>query len=184
MTHPDLPVTDPAYDAGERQALQEFLQSQRDMVAWKITDADRDVLQGPSTPTGLTALGLVRHLIDNERWWFRHRTAGEPGLTFFSSADDPDGEFTVPADATIGGLLADYASECQLADAAVAHRTLDQVGAIHPSTLRWVYLHMIEETARHLGHLDVLRELADGSTGSDPIQVAAEAVRLAAQAGS
>jgi hypothetical protein len=173
--HPDLPVTDPAYDAGEREMLGAFLQAQRDLVAWKLADADQAVLQSSTTPTGLSALGLIRHLIDNERWWFRHRSAGEPDLTFFSDDADPDGDFRVPADASLKGLLLDYAAECRAADESVADRSLDQIGAIHASTLRWVYLHMIEETSRHLGHIDVLRELADGSTGADPSMVAAQA---------
>lgn len=168
---------DPPFEADERTMLVAFLQSQRDLVAWKLADADQAALQSVSTPTGLTAMGLVRHLQDDERWWFRHRSAGEPGLTFFSTDDDPDGEFRVPAGATLAGVLADYVEECRLADEAVRDRALDQRSAIHDSTLRWVLLHMIEETARHLGHLDVLRELADGSTGSDPDQIAHEAAR-------
>lgn len=78
MTHPDLPVTDPEPTAGERAMLQQFLQAQRDLVAWKLADADFDALQGVATANGLAPLGVQHHLIEVERWWFRDRTAGEP----------------------------------------------------------------------------------------------------------
>jgi hypothetical protein len=174
VTHPDLPVTDPDPTAAERPMLQQFLQAQRDLVAWKLTDADSGALQAVATPSGLAPLGVLRHLIHVERWWFRHQTLGETDLAWDWTDDDPDGEYRVRPGETLASLLADYAAECVLADAGIAGRALDAVGVNCRSSLRWVYLHMIEETARHLGHIDLLRELADGSTGSDPLQVAGE----------
>ncbi len=182
VTHPDLTVTDPAPTADERTMLWEFLQSQRDLVAWKLADADFDALQGVATASGLAPLGVLRHLTTVERWWFRHQTAGEPGLVFDWTDDDPDGEYRVRPGETVASLLADYAAEAARCDAAVAARGLDEVGANCRFSLRWVCLHMIEETARHLGHIDLLRELADGSTGSDPLQVAGEAAAAEATA--
>jgi len=173
--HPDLPVTDPQATGDERTLLTEFLQAQRDLVAWKLADADFEALQRVATATGLAPLGVLRHLGHAERWWFRHQTAGEKDLSWDWTDDDPDGEYRLQPGETVASLLADYAAECRACDAAVSDRPLDAVGAECRFSLRWVYLHMIEETARHLGHLDLLREEADGSTGSDPMQVAGEA---------
>jgi hypothetical protein len=173
-SHPNLPVTDPRPTGDERTLLQEFLQAQRDLVAWKLADADFAALQRVATPTGLAPLGVLRHLTHVERWWFRHQTAGEPDLSWDWSDDDADGEYRLRPGETVASLLADYATEWRICDAAVAGRPLDAVGEHCPFSLRWVYLHMIEETSRHLGHIDLLREQADGSTGSDPLQVAGE----------
>ena len=185
MTHPVLPVTDPAPTADERTMLEQYLQAQRDMVAWKLADADFEALQAVSTASGLAPLGVLRHLAAVERWWFRERWTGEDGLSFDWTDEDPDGEYRIRPDETIASLLADYAAESRACDAAVADAPLDRVGVRCRGSLRWVYLHLIEETSRHLGHIDLLRELADGSTGSDPGQVAGElAARQAAQGGS
>ena len=168
MSHPDLHVTEPEPAGDERALLMQFLQAQRDLVAWKLADADFDALQSVSTASGLQPLGVLRHLITVERWWFRDRSAGETGLSYDWTDDDPDGEYRLQPGETVDSLLADYAAESRRCDAAVAQRSLDAVGEQCRFSLRWTYLHMIEETARHLGHIDLLRELADGSTGSEP----------------
>jgi hypothetical protein len=174
MEGPGPAVRDPAPAVDERTTLLDFLQSQRDIVSWKLDGASDDVLRSVSTPTGLTVHGLVRHLTDDERWWFRHRFAGEPELTYHWSEADRDADFRVEPDEPIADLLAEYVGECAASDHAIAGRDLAEVGADGRSSLRWVVLHMIEETARHLGHLDILREQADGSTGADPMQVKSE----------
>lgn len=167
---------------GERELLVAFLQAQRDLVAWKLAGADDRRLRAVLTPTGLGALGLVRHLTHVERWWFRDRFAGEAGLDYDWSDDDPDGEFWPRPGETLASILAGYAAESARCDRAVAGRQLDEVGADDRHSLRWVYLHLIEETARHLGHLDLLRERADGASGSDPGQVADQEPSGAARA--
>jgi len=114
-------------------------------------------------PSGLSLLGLIRHLTKVERAWFRQRFADErvealyPGNEDFSGID--------PARAA-----ADYArltEEWKQADAAAANASLDDT-FVHdgePMSLRMIYLHMIEEYARHIGHADLLRERIDGQTG-------------------
>ena len=155
----------------ERALLVAMLQRQRTLVAWKLHDCDDDVLRRTRTPGGMYAHGVVRHLENVERWWFREVFTGETGLAYDWTDDDPDGEFT--PDAPIGELLDAYADECARCDAAVASAGLEQLAVAAPPgrptpSLRWVYVHMIEETARHLGQLDLLRELADGVTGEQP----------------
>ena len=84
---------------------------------------------------------------------------------------DPDAEWRVPADMTMAGLLGDYAAESRRCDAVVMDAaSLDAVSAQRDMSLRWILLHLVEETARHLGHIDLLREQADGSTGEEPTQ--------------
>lgn len=152
----------------ERTALAAFLQRQRELVVWKVTGLPADALQDPSTPSGMTALGIVRHLSMVERIWFRDRVAHETDLRLVRSEQDWDEQFRIADGTTVEQVVADYAAECEAADRAIAGIPLDPVAAAQPS-LRWVYLHMIEETARHLGHLDLLRERADGMTGEEPV---------------
>jgi hypothetical protein len=161
-------VTDPAYRGDERTSLMGFLQRQRDLVAWKVSGAADDRLRSASTPSGMTAHGVVRHLTNVERHWFRDVFAGQDGLHYDFTDDDPDGDFHVPPDQTMADLLADYASETAKVDEVVATASLDDIAKRRPPSLRWIIQHMIEETARHLGHLDVLRERADGQVGEDP----------------
>jgi len=162
-------VAEPAHTGDERTALTGFLQRQRDLVAWKLAGVPEDALRAASTPSGLTGHGIVRHLANVERSWLRDVFAGETGLSFDWTPEDPDGELHVPADVPLAELLAGYAAESARCDAVVrAAASLDAVSVTGGYTLRWVLLHLVEETARHLGHLDLLRETADGATGEEP----------------
>jgi uncharacterized damage-inducible protein DinB len=153
----------------ERESLLEFLQRQRDLVAWKLQDAGDETLRAVGTGSGLTAHGVVRHLTNVERSWFRWVFADQPDLAFDYTDEDPDLDFKPPADVLMAQLLADYAAEQKRCDEVIlAADSLDDMGVNRQRTLRWILLHMIEETARHLGQLDILREQADGSTGERP----------------
>jgi len=120
-------------------------------------------------PSNLSLLGLVRHMAEVERGWFRRRVAEENVGFLYSSEEDPDGEFDHVDSADAERDLATYREEIAMARKAVANRDLDEV--IYHShrgvemNLRWVYTHMIEEYARHNGHADLLRQCIDGSTG-------------------
>jgi len=161
-------IADPAPWGDERTTLIGFLQRQRELVAWKLRDADDDALRSVSSPTGMTPHGLVRHLENVERSWIRDDFAGQPDLVFDWSDEDPDGEWHVPAGVPMASVLADYAAETARCDAVIAAASLDDRGVRRDFSLRWILLHLIEETARHLGHLDLLRENADGVTGEEP----------------
>lgn len=161
-------ATEPAHHGDERTAVTGFLQRQRDLVAWKVRGADDEALRGQATATGLTAHRVVRHLSNVERSWIRDVFAGEVGLGYNWTDKEPDGELRVPLDVTIEQLLADYATEAALCDAVVARSSLDDLSTTRGMTLRWILLHLVEETARHLGHLDLLREQADGAVGEEP----------------
>jgi uncharacterized damage-inducible protein DinB len=153
----------------ERESLLEFLQRQRDLVPWKLQDAADDALRAVRTPSGLTAHGVVLHLTNVERSWFRRVFADQPGLTFDYTEEDDDGDFKPAATVTMAELLADYAAETKRCDEVIlAAESLDDIAARRDKSLRWIMLHLIEETARHLGHLDLLREQADGVAGERP----------------
>jgi hypothetical protein len=162
-------VTEAAHVGDERTALTGFLQRQRDLVAWKVRAASGETLRSVSTPSGLSVHGVVRHLENVERYWFREAFAGEDGLRYDWTDEDGDAEWRVPVDVDMGTLLAAYAEETSRCDAVIeAASSLDDVSASRGFSLRWIIIHLIEETARHLGHLDLLRELADGEVGEEP----------------
>jgi uncharacterized damage-inducible protein DinB len=165
-------VTEPAHLGDERTTLLGFLQRQRDLVAWKVSEASDETLASVRMPSGLTLHGIVRHLTNVERSWFREFFAGETGLTFDSSDENPDGDFRAEG-VPMNDLLAAYAAETARCDEViVATPTLDATATssdgMYTFSLRWVMTHMIEETGRHLGHMDLLREQADGAVGEDP----------------
>ncbi|WP_432491343.1 DinB family protein [Kineococcus gypseus] len=162
-------ITEAAHHGDERTTVLGVLQRQRDLVAWKLRGAPEEALRAASTPSGMGPHGLVRHLTNVERSWLRGVFAGEEGLVYDWSEEDPDGEWRVPADVGMDRLLEDYAAETRRCDAVVTTASSLDVTARHRDlSLRWILLHLVEETARHLGHLDLLREQADGSTGEEP----------------
>lgn len=162
-------VAEAAHLGDERTTLVGFLQRQRDLVAWKLAGASDDTLRSVGSPTGITLHGVVRHLENVERSWFRETFAGEGDLRYDWTDDDTDGEWHVPDDVAMKDLLAAYAAEQARCDAVIAAApSLDAISAERGFSLRWIIGHLIEETARHLGHIDLLREQADGVTGEDP----------------
>jgi uncharacterized damage-inducible protein DinB len=163
-------VTEPAHLGDERTTLLGFLQRQRDLVAWKMRDASDETLASVRMPSGLTLHGIVRHLENVERGWFRDFFAGQTDLRYDATEEDPDAAFH-PEGIPMADLLAAYAVETALSDEVIAAApsldtiATDEDGAL---TLRWVIVHMIEETGRHIGHIDLLREQADGAVGDEP----------------
>jgi len=161
VERPDGPLTGP-----ERPMLQAFLDWQRATLLYKCADLTGEQLARRTIPpSGLSLLGLVRHMTRVERAWFRMRFAGEQ--VDYPFGGDPEAPFE-QADAS--RAAADYArltEEFKLADAAVANASLDDTFSHDGEvmSLRLIYLHMIEEYARHLGHADLLREQIDGATG-------------------
>ena len=166
-TVPDLPSTVPPRTGGERESLQGWLDFHRTTLQHKCAGLDHARLAERPVPTSsLSLLGLVRHLTDVERWWFRTNQAGEDVSGPYDPAAtglDFDGLDDTPAEEVFDLFRA----ECAAADAAVADLPLEATFTSPRGielNLRWVYLHMIEEYARHNGHADLLRELVDGTT--------------------
>ncbi|MFL6110716.1 MAG: DinB family protein [Catenulispora sp.] len=153
----------------ERESLDRFLDWYRETLLGKCAGLTGEQLASrPLASTTLSLLGTMRHMALNERWWFRRRFAGDESLEqIFSSDENPDGDWN---DGTAESAEADYGiylAEVDLARRATAGRALDEMfqGRSGVLTLRWLYLHMIEEYARHMGHVDLLREAIDGVTG-------------------
>jgi len=157
--------------AGERESLETWLDFHRATLLYKCQGLSAGQLaRRPVPPSTLSLLGLVRHMAEVERWWFRRLFAAQPGLgDLYISDDYPDGEFDLAQASGAAADLATFATECALAREAAAGRSLDETFGhprrAGPIDLRWVYAHMIEEYARHNGHADILREQIDGVTG-------------------
>jgi uncharacterized damage-inducible protein DinB len=156
--------------AGERRMLEGWLEFHRQTLLGKCSGLTAEQLrQRAVPPSKLSLLGLVRHLAEVERGWFRRRIAGEDVGYLYSSEDDPDGEFDHVEEADPERDFATFRQELDAARAAARGHPLDET--FHHSHLgvemsvRWVYLHMIEEYARHNGHADLLRERIDGRVG-------------------
>ncbi|WP_040478678.1 DinB family protein [Longispora albida] len=155
----------------EREQLTAMLAFYRETILRKCEGLTAEQLKTAPIPTStLTLLGLVRHLAECERWWFRSNAAGQGPSDLFCTDEFEDGDFDLVAEADAEADLATFRDECDLADEAIAHLDLDHTFApvFKPDTkisLRWVYLHMIDEYSRHCGHADVIRESIDGVTG-------------------
>ena len=162
--------TDPPAEADERTTLTSFLDFQRQTLAWKcdgLTDAQlRERIVPPSS---MSLLGLVRHMADVERGWFRRTLAGEDAPRMYYSDEDPDGDFDNVDDADVAEAFATWRAECERAREIVAATPTLEVTGTHrlgnKFSLRWILVHMIEEYARHNGHADLMRERIDGSVG-------------------
>jgi hypothetical protein len=157
--------------SAERAALEEWLGYQRATLLYKCSGLTGEQLSIRSVePSSMSLLGLIRHMAEVERSWFRRRLLNDPELPFLYFVpdvhDDADFDLTEPANAE-----EDYAvllNEIRWADEAAATKQLDDTFVHHRDQktydLRWVYIHMIEEYARHNGHADLLRERIDGKT--------------------
>ncbi|MGH2788250.1 MAG: DinB family protein [Actinomycetota bacterium] len=165
----------PPQVAGEVAALTAWLDYHRATLPWKLKGLDDEQLRRSMVPSGLSLLGLVKHLTAVEHVWFvmEFANTGEPHL--FESEDDPDLDFHVQEDETTEAIVTGYLRACERSrDVVAAATSLDETFRLVDRSdprhgqeidLRWILLHMIEETARHNGHADILRELIDGSTG-------------------
>ncbi|MFE7797366.1 DinB family protein [Nocardia sp. NPDC057440] len=169
-TAPDIDRSKTPLIADERPMLRTWLDFHRQTLLLKCAGLNSEQLkQRCVAPSSLSLLGLVRHMSEVERGWFRTGAGGEALDYLYCGTDNPDGDFDDILEADAAADFAAYRREVELADAAVADLPLDHT-FIHPRrpieySLRWVYVHMIEEYARHNGHADFLRERIDGVTG-------------------
>ena len=161
---------DPDKIAAERTALEQWLDYHRNTLLIKCAGLTSEQLkQRPIAPSNLSLLGLVRHLADVERGWLRQCAARQDVPDIYWTQEHPQADFDDIEDADAQADLALYQREVPQARAAVAGMSLDQVVPFPwggpDRDLRWIYLHMIEEYARHNGHADLIRECIDGTTG-------------------
>jgi Protein of unknown function (DUF664) len=168
-TAPQITRPYPPQAAAERATLEGYLEFHRATLLWKCAGLDGEQLARRSVPpSSLSLLGLVRHLAEAERAWFRREFRGERLNSPYARDGHPDAAFD---EAAAGGAKADYArlvEESALARQAVAGASLDDEfthAEFGRESLRGVFNHLIEEYARHNGHADLLRQCIDGATG-------------------
>jgi uncharacterized damage-inducible protein DinB len=169
-TPPDR--VDPPYLADERVLLETFLDFHRDTLLAKCAGLSGEQLAARSVaPSGLSLLGLLRHLTQVERYWWRQNWQGDLGPELYSTDDDEDADFHGTDPARADEDLEAFRAELAASRAEAARHDLDDVvtkrrgGVPTEISLRWVYIHLIEEYARHNGHADLIRESIDGVTG-------------------
>lgn len=155
--------------ADEATLLRGLLDWHRTTLLRKCAGLNGEQLAERSTPpSNLSLLGLVRHMAKVERFWFRSRFAGLPLEKLYSTHEQKDADFEALDPARAEEDYARLLEECRLADAVAAEASLDETfthdGEV--CSLRFVYVHMIGEYARHNGHADLLRERVDGATGA------------------
>ena len=149
----------------ERTALDDRLDFQRTTLLLKCGGlTPKELAEQPVPPSNLSLLGLIRHMSAVEAWF--HSYDGEPDHPFFWNyvLEETDGFGDIDVHRAADDL-ASYHASVERSRQAVAERELDEAIPGEDYTLRWVYLHMIEEYARHNGHADLLRERIDGTTG-------------------
>ena len=169
------PVDDPREGGprlgGERATLAEFLRCQRLTLELKCEGLDPEQMARRSVyPSTMSLLGLIRHMAEVERAWFRIRFAERAEGNRYQTLEDPDADFNgaVADPAVVAEAWAVWREEMAFANEFIADHDFDFVGTDsqgEPVSLRELLVHMIEEYARHCGHADLLRERIDGRVG-------------------
>ena len=151
----------------EKQILSAFLDQQRDVVLWKLDGLTDDQLRQPVTPGGLYLLGLVKHLAGVEYYWLCD-IFGRPAEQWSLAVSD---DVQIEPGDTTDSVLGDYTRARAASDQAISEVHLDTTATTwlgDTVSFRWAILHVIEETARHAGHADFIREHIDNTTGYLP----------------
>jgi uncharacterized damage-inducible protein DinB len=158
------------FTGGEKESLYVSLDRHRDVVLWKLEGLEDEHLRRAMTPSGTNLLGLVKHLASVEYGWFCDTFGRESDAIPFDE-NHPEADMRAAPDETTMDIVEYYKRARAAADKTIHELDLDDVGTAWSGetvSLRWVLIHMIEETARHAGHMDILRELIDGATGDHP----------------
>ena len=166
-TRDDGPMT-----GGEREVLDHWLELYRETVLLKIAGLDADQLTRRAVPpSSMSLIGVVRHLTEVEAYWLRVVLLDEQDVPdYYCTPDSEDGDFDDVDPASAADDVAAYQAELVTVRAGTA--AWDDLAVPvrgqrrgKPINLRWILTHLVEEYARHLGHVDLLREAVDGSTG-------------------
>jgi uncharacterized damage-inducible protein DinB len=173
---PVLPEPRDDPDAGTKQRFLAYLDFYRSAIAFKLDGLSDADLRASRLPSGWSPLELLKHVVYMERRWFRWRFLGED-VDDPTGDDGPDGRWRVEDDDTLDGLLRRLHAGGERTRAIVEAADLSDLangdatalGGSPPPTLEWVLFHVLQEYARHAGHLDVVRELIDGKVGEDGV---------------
>ena len=153
----------------ERQILTGFLDHYRKTILQICEGVSEEDLARPMVPSGTSLLGMIKHLVYVEWGWFQECIAGE-NIVYPFPEDDPEGDLRIDEGETSAEIFEMYRAACRRSNEILAGVSFDDI-AKHPKrprdyNVRWVVVHMIEETARHAGHADILREQIDGKIGA------------------
>jgi hypothetical protein len=166
VTVADVERSEPPRTGDERAMLESWLDYYRASVVHKCAGLTASQLASrPCEPSPMSLAGLVRHLTEMERA-FAHRLADRELGLLYCTDDDPDGDFESASEQTAlpdVAILREHWDRS--AEIMAGHQLDDEFGRAQRRTLRWTYLYLIKEYARHLGHADLLREQIDGVTG-------------------
>ncbi len=161
----------PIGTAEERTQLEGFLDFYRNTLLRKCQGlSDAQLKSHPVATSDLTLLGLIRHYAGVEQFWFEHIFANELSTWYYDAANDPDVDFHDLDGISVEEALSNFHSSIATSKRIALGHAVDTVATLphpmgYPVNLRWIYLHLIEEYARHAGHADLLRELIDGTVG-------------------
>jgi uncharacterized damage-inducible protein DinB len=172
MTIPASPPTadQPDSTGSERQVLEAFLDFHRQVLVSKVDGISENEARQRRVPSKTTLAGLIKHMIGVERGWFQEVLAGRNREDIGPNVGGGDESWDLAQNETASSLVKEYEQTCEQSRQTAARFALDDavpqpdMGQV---SLRWVYVHMIEETARHVGHADILREQTDGAAGID-----------------
>jgi hypothetical protein len=154
--------------AGERETLEMFLDYHRGALSGKLRGLSEEEARRRLVPSLTTLLGLISHAAAVERNWFQHYLGGKPREEIAGNARGDIPSWDVGADKTIADVIAEFESACAASRQIAASFTLDQTvphDEMGQVSLRWIYVNINSEHARHAGHADILREQIDGATG-------------------
>jgi uncharacterized damage-inducible protein DinB len=155
------------FTGAEKESLKVSLDRHRDAILWKLEGLSDDDLRRQLVPSGTSLLGLVKHLGAVEYGWFC-TTFGRTTEPLPFDEDDPEADLRIRPEETTEDVLAFYGRARAAADQVIGELDVEDTGTAwfgDTVTMRWVLIHMVEETARHAGHVDILRELIDGMAG-------------------
>src|SRR5258707_10015440 len=172
MTIPASPPTadQPDSTGSDRQVLEAFLDFHRQVLVSKVDGISENEARHRRVPSKTTLAGLIKHMIGVERGWFQEVLAGRKPEDIGPNVGGGDESWDLAENETVSSLIKEYEQTCEQSRQTAARFALDDavpepdMGQV---SLRWVYVHMIEETARHVGHADILREQNDGAAGID-----------------
>jgi len=172
MTQPVLSpaVGQPVSPGSERPVLEAFLDFHRQVLVSKVDGISENEARRRLVPSKTTLAGLIKHMIGVERGWFQEVLAGRNPEEIGSNVGGGEESWDLAESETVTSLIEEYQQTCVQSRETAARFALDDavpepdMGQV---SLRWIYVHMIEETARHVGHADILREQTDGAAGTD-----------------
>ena len=153
----------------EKAVLGGMLDHYRSVLLQICSGLTEEELRKPMVPSGTSLLGIVKHLAFVERGWFQEHVANEPFDWPFDPIADPDGDWRIEDDETAEQIFQLYRDSCEKSRQVLAAASLDDVSELPRRradyNVRWILCHMLEETARHAGHADILREMIDNKIG-------------------